>query len=74
VALITAPGNADLLKALLEHEKKTFGYEIQLIVAPLLKDVVDKKDWALGILKDFDHLISIEILGAATYATKKPHR
>jgi hypothetical protein len=66
VSLITAPGNAPLLRALLAYESEKFGYTIPLIEAPLLKDVENKQEWAKEALSDYDHLISIEILGAAS--------
>lgn len=67
VSLITAPGNADVLKASIEFEKKLHGYDIPLIVAPLISDAVDINSWVKETLEGVDHVISIEILGAATY-------
>lgn len=67
MSLITAPGNVPLLTAVLEHEKKTYGYEIPLIEAPLLSQVADKNAWAQKTIEGYDHVISIEILGAARY-------
>lgn len=67
VSLITAPGNADVLKASIEFEKKLHGYEIPLITAPLISDAVNVDSWVKETLEGVDHVISIEILGAARY-------
>lgn len=65
MSLITAPGNVPLLKALLDYEKSTYGYDIPLIEAPLIDTVIDKQAWAREVMGEYDHVISIEILGAA---------
>lgn len=67
VSLITAPGNVPLLRALLECEARIYGYEIPLIEAPLISQVKDRHEWALETIAPYDHIISIEILGAARY-------
>lgn len=67
VSLITAPGNADVLRAAIEFEKKTFGYNILLIVAPEISKKPVKAAWVQTVLMGVDHVISIEILGAARY-------
>lgn len=68
VTLISSPGNIPLLKAMLAYETEHYGYTIPLIEAPYLKEVEDKPKWASEVMKGYDHLISIEILGKARYA------
>lgn len=68
VSLITAPGNVQVMRAAVAFEKNLHGYEIPLIVAPLVSDVSCVQSWVEETLKGVDHVISIEILGAARYA------
>lgn len=69
VSLITAPGNSKLLESAIAFEKLRYGYDIPLIVAPLISDTPNPEEWAKGIIEGVDHVISIEILGASKYVS-----